>query len=134
MKKVLVVDDVKGWLNFHKTNIEYTGIADILIDCAESALSALDKIELSIDEPYDVIITDMQMESNFLPKLAGEWLIEQIQTFKQYSNTRIVIVSASPSIALIAKKYNVEYVSKHVIRNLDSKIYAQIISGDSFSI
>ncbi len=134
MKKVLVVDDVKGWLNFHKTNIEYTGIADILIDCAESALSALDKIELSIDEPYDVIITDMQMESNFLPKLAGEWLIEQIQTFKQYSNTRIVIVSDSPSIALIAKKYNVEYVSKHVIRNLDSKIYAQIISGASFSI
>ena len=80
-----------------------------------------------IDTPYDVIFTDMQMESNFLPKLAGEWLIEQIQTFQEYKNTKIVIISASPNIEQIAKKYDVEYISKFVIRNSDAEIYRKYI-------
>ncbi|MBP3821457.1 response regulator [bacterium] len=123
--KVLIVDDVAGWLRFHKNNIEYLNINNIQIDTAENASQALSKIEVSIDEPYDVIFTDMQMESNFLPKLAGEWLIEQIQMFDEYKNSRIVIISASASIESIAKKYGVSYISKYLIRNSDSEIYRQ---------
>jgi hypothetical protein len=67
------------------------------------------------------------MEGNFLPKLAGEWLIEQIQMMKEYKNTKIVIMSASPSINLIAQKYGVEYVSKYIVRNSDSEIYRQFL-------
>ena len=63
------------------------------------------------------------MESNFLPKLAGEWLIEQIQMLKEYKNTKIVIISASPDIERIAQKYNVEYLSKYVARNSDAEVY-----------
>ena len=127
MKKILIADDVAGWIRFHKNNIEYLNIADIKIDTADSAYSALAKVEVNIDTPYDVIFTDMQMESNFLPKLAGEWLIEQIQTFEEYKNTKIVIISASPNIEQIAKKYDVEYISKFVIRNSDAEIYRKYI-------
>ena len=65
MNKILIVDDVPGWIRFHKNNIEYLGIEDIEIDTAESALSGLAKVEASIDNPYSVIFTDLQMESNF---------------------------------------------------------------------
>jgi CheY-like chemotaxis protein len=123
--RVLIVDDVPGWIRFHKNNLEYLNIPNLEIDTADSALQALSKVEVSIDNPYDVIFTDMQMEGNFLPKLAGEWLIEQIQMLNEYKSTKIVIISASPSINLIAQKYGVEYVSKYIIRNSDAEIYRQ---------
>lgn len=123
--RVLIVDDVPGWIRFHKNNLEYLNIPNLGIDTADSALQALSKVEVSIDNPYDVIFTDMQMEGNFLPKLAGEWLIEQIQMLNEYKSTKIVIISASPSINLIAQKYGVEYVSKYIIRNSDAEIYRQ---------
>ena len=82
MKKILIVDDVPGWVRFHEQNIRHLNIPNIEIDTANSAREALSKLEVSIDNPYDVIFTDLQMESDFLPKYAGEWLIEQIKTFK----------------------------------------------------
>ena len=64
------------------------------------------------------------MESDFLPKPAGEWLVEQIKTYdKYYKDTKIVIVSASSNISLIAKKHGVLYVPKTVIRNSEAEIY-----------
>lgn len=127
MKKILIVDDVPGWIRFHKNNIEYLNLSDIEIETADSAYNALSKIELNIDNPYDVIFTDMQMESNFLPKLAGEWLIEQVQMFDEYKNTKIVIISASENIGQIAKKYKVNYIPKYIIRNSDAEIYKQFL-------
>lgn len=128
MKRVLIVDDVPGWVKFHKTNIEYLDMKDIEIDTACSAKEALTKIEASIDNPYYAIFTDLQMESDFLPKLAGEWLIEQIKTFKKYyDDTNIVIVSASPSISLVAKRNEVYYISKHVISNSRATVYKKYL-------
>lgn len=125
--KILIVDDVPGWLRFHRNNLEYLNIENLQIDTALNAADALSKAEAEIDEPYDVIFTDMQMESNYLPKLAGEWLIEQIQMFREYKNTKIVIISASPSIELIAKKYGVKYLSKFKARNSDAEVYRQFL-------
>lgn len=128
MKKILIVDDTPGWVRFHKTNIEYLNISDIQIDEAFSAKEGVSKIECSIDNPYHIIFTDLQMESDFLPKSAGEWLIEQIKTFeKYYKNTKIVIISASPNIERIAKKHGVFYISKTVVRNSDAEIYRKFI-------
>lgn len=127
MKKILIVDDIPGWIRFHKNNIEYLNIADLEIDTAECAKKALAKIEASIDNPYSTIFTDLQMESDFLPKLAGEWLVEQIKTYKYYNNSRIVIVSASPSIEKIAQRNGVLYLPKTVARNADAEIYRQFI-------
>lgn len=125
MKRILIVDDVNGWVRFHKTNLDYIG--QFSIDTANSAINALSKIEVSIDNVYDVIFTDLQMESNFFPLLAGEWLIKQIKMFDEYKNTRVVIISASPEISLIAKKYNVEFISKYDVRNADAEIYRQFV-------
>lgn len=127
MKRILIVDDVPGWIRFHKNNLEYLNISDLEIETAENAKNALAKIEASIDKPYDIIFTDLQMESDFLPKLAGMWLIEQIQMFKEYQTSRIVIISATPSIELIAKHYGVSFISKFTARNSDAQIYKQFI-------
>ena len=128
MRKILIVDDVPGWVRFHKNNIDYLGIDDIEIDYAYSAKEALSKIEASIDNPYDVIFTDLQMESDFLPKLAGVWLIEQIRTYGEYyQNTKIVIISASPKIEHIAKQNKVLFLPKVSVRNSGAEIYRQFI-------
>lgn len=127
MKRVLIVDDVPGWIRFHKNNIEYLNIADLEIDTASCAKEGVAKIESSIDNPYCTIFTDLQMESDFLPKLAGEWFVEQIKTYKYYNNSRIVIVSASPSIQRIAERNGVLFLPKTVVRNSDAEIYRQFI-------
>lgn len=123
MKRILIVDDVPGWVRFHEQNIRHLNIPNIEIDTAISAREALSKLEVSIDNPYDVIFTDLQMESDFLPKYAGEWLIEQIKTFKEYNSTKIVIISASPNIRIIAERNQVLYLSKTIARNADSESY-----------
>ncbi len=123
MKRILIVDDVPGWVRFHEQNIRHLNIPNIEIDTANSAREALSKLEVSIDNPYDVIFTDLQMESDFLPKYAGEWLIEQIKTFKEYNSTKIIIISASPNIRIIAERNQVLYLSKTIARNADSESY-----------
>lgn len=123
MKRILIVDDVPGWVRFHEQNIRHLNIPNIEIDTANSAREALSKLEVSIDNPYDVIFTDLQMESDFLPKYAGEWLIEQLKTFKEYNSTKIVIISASPNIRIIAERNQVLYLSKTIARNADSESY-----------
>ncbi len=123
MKRILIVDDIPGWVRFHEQNIRHLNIPNIEIDTANSAREALSKLEVSIDNPYDVIFTDLQMESDFLPKYAGEWLIEQIKTFKAYNSTKIVIISASPNIRIIAERNQVLYLSKTIARNADSESY-----------
>ena len=123
MKRILIVDDVPGWVRFHEQNIRHLNIPNIEIDTANSAREGLSKLEVCIDNPYDVIFTDLQMESDFLPKYAGEWLIEQIKTFKEYNSTKIVIISASPNIRIIAERNQVLYLSKTIARNADSESY-----------
>lgn len=127
MKKILIVDDVPGWIRFHEHNIYHLNIQNIEIDTAFSAKEALAKLEVSIDNPYDVIFTDLQMESDFLPKFAGEWLIGQIKTFKEYNPTKVVIISASPNIKTIAQRNNVLYLSKTDARNSDSEVYREFL-------
>lgn len=127
-RKVLVVDDVPGWVRFHENNLRYLNIEGLEIDTANSAKEGLARLEASIDNPYCAIFTDLQMESDFLPKLAGVWFVEQIKTYeKYYKDTKIVIVSASPSIQRIAEKLGVFCIPKSVIRNSDAEIYRQFL-------
>jgi CheY-like chemotaxis protein len=129
-KKILIVDDVPGWIRFHKNNLEYLGINGLKIDSAQSAREGIEKVEASIDTPYSVIFTDLQMESDFLPKFAGEWFIEQVKTYsKYYKDTKIVIVSASPNIADIAKRHGVLFLPKTVARNSDSEVYRKFVEN-----
>ena len=110
MKNILIVDDVKGWRDFN-TNVMFELFGyDINIDTAESATKAYDY--LLQNKPYDIILTDLQMEENYAPKHAGEWLVEQIKTFNIYSNTKIVMISAAYNIRHIADNLEVECIPK----------------------
>ena len=114
--KVLIVDDIKGWRDYHSQIISEL-FENVEIQTAESAREGYDKLLENNELPFDIILTDMQMESDFEPKYAGEWFIEQIKTFKSYINTKIVIISAAYNINLIAENYGVNYLRKGTARS-----------------
>lgn len=118
MNKILIADDTKSWIVFHKTVIKNVFGDFFEITTAESAKDAINLVKQNISYPFDIIITDLQMENDYEPKLAGEWLIEQIQDIRGYSSKKIIVISAMYNIEDIAKKYKVECISKNMlIRN-----------------
>ena len=116
--KILIVDDSVAWLSFHTETINelYGDLFEITV--ANSATSALNVIRKNTGTPYTIVITDLQMEVNYSPKLAGEWLVENIKAMKECATTKIVIISGMHNIELIAKKLEVDCISKSMlIRN-----------------
>ena len=132
MKKILIVDDMLSWQNFHKTVLEELFIeveqTDYLIDIADSAREGLNKIYENSSSPYDLIITDLQMEDDFSPQYAGEWLIEQIKTLQSYNTTRLIISSGTYNIKQIAEGFNVEYIPKRIACT-DINSYKEFLNG-----
>ena len=118
-KRVLIVDDSSKWVLYHKDAIREIFIFWSEIVTASSAQEGVEKITSSIDTPYDFVLTDMQMESDFLPLYAGEWFIKQIQFFNEYKNTKIIIISATGNIRQIAEKYSVDYIPKYRCNDLN---------------
>lgn len=116
MKKILIVDDVKGWIDYH-SNVVTSLFSNAKIITANSAREGYEKLLEHNAEPFDIILTDMQMETDFTPKLAGEWFVEQIKSFKSYAKTKVVIISAAYNIEHIANTLGVEYISKTTARN-----------------
>ena len=115
MNKILLVDDTKSWIIFHKNTISSILGDYFQITTADCAKEALNIIRKNISNPFDIIITDLQMENDFEPRLAGEWLVERIQEIKEYSTSKIIIISAVYNIETIAKKYKVECISKNML-------------------
>lgn len=120
MKRILIVDDSPKWVQYHKTALLMLFKENVFIECANSAREGVEKLIYSLDNPFDIILTDMQMESDFLPLYAGEWFIKQIQFFKEYKDSKIVIISAASNLAMIAEKYNVDYIPKYKCRDEDA--------------
>ena len=114
MMKVLVVDDQIGWRNFNSQSVYEILGDDTEIDTASSGMEGYSKLLESKDKPYDYLLTDMQMELDYLPKLAGEWLIEQAKNLSFCYKTKIIIISATPQIKNIAEGYGVLYIPKSV--------------------
>ena len=114
-KKILIVDDTKSWLVFHKEVIQelYGDFFEIIT--ANSATEALDIIRHNTGEAFCMVISDLQMESSYEPKLAGEWLVEQVKNIPAYSRTPIVLISAMYNIEHIAMNLGVECVSKTLL-------------------
>lgn len=114
--KILVVDDIVGWQNYHIEVLkELFPNADFYK--ANSAREGYDMLLEHNNSPFDIIVTDMQMESDFEPKYAGEWFIEQIKSFNQYKKTKVVIISAAYNIQHIAETNNVLYIRKSTARS-----------------
>lgn len=125
MKSILVADDLLSWRKFHFDMLTRLYDSDVKIDMAESASFAYDKLLEQIKTPYDIVITDLQMESDFMPKYAGEWLVEQIKMLPQYYKTKIVIISSTNGIRLIADNYGVDYIPKSASMSVSQ--YADVL-------
>lgn len=120
MKKILIVDDSFKWIEYHKSAVLEIFENNVLIDTALSATQGVERLTASIDAPYDYILTDMQMEPDFLPLYAGEWFIKQIKFFKEYQNSKIIIISAAENIKTLSLKYNVDYIPKYKCNDINS--------------
>lgn len=117
--KILIVDDSRSWLDYHQANLENFYGAQFALERANCAREAYDMIYNNLDEPYKLIISDLQMELDFEPKLAGEWFVEQVKKINQYKNTSIILISATYNIKTIAERLGVDYMPKSVAaRNL----------------
>ena len=114
MMKILIVDDQAVWRKFHANAIYEIFGKDIILDTADSGQEGYSKILENKNAPYDFILTDMQMESDYLPKMAGEWFIEQVQQLSAYYKTRIIIISAAPMLKYIADTYKVDFIPKRI--------------------
>ena len=114
-KKILLVDDTKAWLLFHRELINQLYGDLFEITTANSASEALSVIKHNINEPFALIITDLQMETDYEPKLAGEWLVEHIKNIHEYDSVPVIIVSAMYNIEYIARTLNVECISKTLL-------------------
>ncbi len=116
--KVLILDDSYSWQEFHKNNVEEIfielDIQNYQIDTVSWAREGYDSIMQNIDNPYQLIISDLQMEDDFRPQLAGEWFVEQVKTFKQYLNSKIILCSASYNIKQIAENLGVNFIPKRI--------------------
>jgi len=131
MYKILIVDDTHAWCEFHKTNIEEMflekGVKDYSIDVAPYARIGLDRLYENTSSPYDLIVTDLQMEEDFAPKYAGEWLVEQSKNLPSYKNTKIVISSGCYNIKNIAEFLGVDCIPKRIACT-DINTYKDLIS------
>lgn len=131
MYRVLVVDDMKSWLAVNSKLVNNFLGEKTHITVASSAIEANNIILENVNKPFDLILTDLQMESDFLPKLAGEWLVENIKTYEQYKNAFIILISASPDIKDVAERNNVAYISKAELIKFPEKL-AYILQEENF--
>ena len=122
---ILVVDDSQSWNDFHCKNLYEVYGEDIEIDRAYTAKEGYDWVYNYVDNPYDIIITDLSMESDFAPKFAGEWLVAQIKLLKQYYKTKIFVISGSMAIKHIAEDLGVNYIPKYLVAN-DKAVYKNL--------
>lgn len=125
MKHALIVDDSQSWNNYHCQNLAQIYGEELEIDRAYTAREGYDWVYNYVENPYDLIITDLSMESDFAPKFAGEWFVEQIKLLKQYYRTKIVIISGSMTIKQIAEDLGVDYIPKYVVAS-DISVYKNL--------
>ncbi len=113
MIRILAVDDMFQWRNYHKNALGFI-LQDIEyeLELADCAKEAFEKISQNIQRPYDLIITDLQMEEDFEMEYAGEWLIRNTQKLNQYLTVPKIIVSAAPNIKHIASQLNIDFIPK----------------------
>lgn len=111
-KKILIVDDSRGWIDYHKSVLTEVYGDKFVLETADSARAGYNMVYNNLKEPYVLIISDLQMEMDFEPKHAGEWFVEQVQKLKQYNNTPIIIISGAYNIRSIANKLNVGCLPK----------------------
>lgn len=111
-RKILIVDDSRSWLEYHKETLQSFYGDEFAYETADSGRSGYDMVYSNMKEPYSLIISDLQMEYDFEPKLAGEWFVEQIKKLKEYKNVPVILISATYNIRTIAQRLDVSCLPK----------------------
>lgn len=114
-KRILIAEDSSEWQRFHAEQLRSYNKLNLEFDIASSARDALELAQQNINNPYDLILSDLQMETEFLPEFAGEWFVKNLKNIKEYENTPVVLISAAYNIAFIASSLGVDYLSKRSI-------------------
>ncbi len=113
MIKILLAEDTPEWQEVQRTLLEkYFEKGSYSLT---TALSAKEAFELLKKEKFDTVITDLQMEKDYEPDFAGEWLVKQIKQLPEYRDVPVIIVSATYNIAFIAENLGVKYLSKRTL-------------------
>ena len=127
MKRILVVDDMSSWRDFN-TNAVYEILGENAdIDEAESAEKAYTKILENSQKPYDIVLTDLQMETDYEPKYAGEWLVELV-----YDGNLLDVLHRNGNIPL--PPYIERKLQTEEIRKLDFERYQTVYAKDEGSV
>ncbi len=116
-KRILIVEDSLEWQKVHITLLHAYSRIPLDVEIASNARDGLKYIEENLKTPFDLILTDLQMETDFHPEFAGEWLVKQIKQIKEYKNVPIVIISATYNIDFIASSLGVDSLSKRSLIN-----------------
>ena len=116
-KRILIVEDSLEWQKVHITLLHAYSRIPLDVKIASNARDGLKYIEENLKTPFDLILTDLQMETDFHPEFAGEWLVKQIKQIKEYKNVPIVIISATYNIDFIASSLGVDSLSKRSLIN-----------------
>lgn len=114
-KNILIVDDSASWRKFHAASIKTISPNTYNLTFAGSAREGMDVVYAHKEKPFDIILSDLQMEPDFEPDAAGEWFVKQVQTIDAYKNTKIILISAMYNIEHIAKELNVSYLKKSTL-------------------
>ncbi len=110
---IIIADDEKGWLNFHKENLNlYLKNYSLSIYEFQSAKEAY-QFANKTDLEFDIILSDLQME-NIGEKYAGEWLVENLKLQKSCQNAKIIIISSAFELPIIGEKLNVSFINKRL--------------------
>lgn len=125
-KRILVAEDSREWQKFHASLLNnYKEKEDTPRFEYRIASSAREALEiLKNNGHFDLIFSDLQMETEFLPELAGEWLVKEIKQIPGYQNAKIVLVSATYNIGFIASRLGVDYLSKRSLINYPEAYYS----------
>jgi YesN/AraC family two-component response regulator len=108
--KILIVDDYPEWLNNHKTLLEQLFGEDFFeIHTADNGKNGFNK---AVQNSYDLIITDLEMEKNLGEPYAGSWLIKSLLSKEQCINTKFLIISGAYNIWDVANSLKVGYIAK----------------------
>ena len=116
-KRILIVEDSLEWQKVHITLLHAYSRIPLNVEIASSAKEGLKYVEETKKNPFDLILTDLQMETDFHPEFAGEWFVKQVKQVNEYKNVPIVIISATYNIDFIASRLGVNSLSKRSLIN-----------------
>lgn len=116
MLQILIVDDSEGWRIFNKDAVSSViGEESVKITLANSAKEAYNFLLQNDKKPFDLILSDLQMESDFAPMSAGEWFVTQVKNTRSYFNCKVLLISGMYNIEFVADKLGVDFISKRML-------------------